>query len=110
MNAQALAARRERLIVRSRRLRAELQRDATALSQRLHTVDRLAALAASPWTRMLAAAGAAALLFRRPRRLLRLALRLAPLYPSLRPLIERWVRSWRGRGKGARSAAVNPRP
>ena len=112
MNAQSLAARRERLIERSGRLRAELKRDAAALSDRFQTFDRLAAFAASPWTRTLAAAGAALLLFRRPRRLMRLALRLAPLYPSLRPLVERWMRGWRGRRreKAEASAGVNPPP
>ncbi len=116
MNARRLAARRARLVARSSRLRAQLRRDTVAFAGRLATVDRLAALAASPWTRMLASAGAAVLLFRRPRRLLRLALRLAPLYPSVRPLIERWLGRWRGRRRaraaapGGDGAGVSPPP
>ncbi len=110
MNARTLAARRERLIARSGRLRAQLRRDSAAIARRLHTVDRVAALVASPWTRTLAAAGAALLLFRRPRRLLRLALRLAPLYPSLRPLVERWFVAWRGRRRARADAPPDARP
>ncbi|HVC02181.1 MAG TPA: hypothetical protein VND80_08260 [Steroidobacteraceae bacterium] len=113
VRARHLAARRERLLARSATLRGDLRRDGAVVSRHLQFADRLAALAGSPWKRLLASAVAALLLFRRPRRLLRLLLRLAPLaslLPSLGPPIARWLWNSRASGASAQPEAVNPQP
>ncbi len=104
---QFLAARRERLLARSSRLRLDIQDDAAALARRFDFADRVVAVARSPWFGLLATAGAALLLFKRPRLLTRSALRLLALYPALRglrPLLPRLRRLWRR----ARDSAAEP--
>lgn len=96
--AQFLAARRDRLLARSSRLRLDIHDDAAALARRFDFADRVVAVGRSPWFGLLAMAGAALLLFKRPRLLTRGALRLLALYPALRglrPLLPRLVRLWR---------------
>lgn len=109
MNTRAalLAERRNALLARSAALRDALREDGARLAASVGAVDRLVARANSRGGRMLIGAAAALLLFRSPRRLLRLALRVAPLVPAVRPWIGRWFRSRRER---AGSAAVSPPP
>lgn len=90
-----LAERREALLTRSATLRAALSADGARLAARLGAVDRLVTRANSRSGRLLLSAAAALLLFRRPRRLLRLALRIAPFVPAVRPWIGRWFRTRR---------------
>ncbi|NNM61363.1 MAG: hypothetical protein HKM03_04280 [Steroidobacteraceae bacterium] len=108
--ARLLVARRERLCARSGVLRGELRRDLGALAGRMEFADRVASLAASPWTRLLATVGATLLLFRRPRRLVRLMLRLAPFVPVVRPYWRRWLRGFRARAHARAPGALNPQP
>jgi len=103
-----LAGQRERLVARSAHLRREIGAEAGRLSRRIHVADRLFALGRSPWSGKLLAAAVALLLFRRPRRALRVALRFAALYPALRPLGAFVGRNWRARRPAA--AAVSPPP
>ncbi|HUX74797.1 MAG TPA: hypothetical protein VMV25_13020 [Steroidobacteraceae bacterium] len=107
-HATPLAGRRQRLLARSAHLRRELGAEAGRLSRRLYVADRLFALGRSPWIRMLVAAAAALLLFRRPRRVLRIGLRFAALYPALRPIAVRIGRFWRARRPAA--ATLSPQP
>ncbi|MDE2304123.1 MAG: hypothetical protein KGL34_01070 [Gammaproteobacteria bacterium] len=112
-----LAERREQLIARSALLRERIGREAAAVASRLQLVDRLFALARSPWLRMGAAAGASLLLFRRPRRLLRLLIRASPLLAALRPVLRpawrplldgvmRRLRARRRRSEGETQAGI----
>ncbi len=95
MSARAalLAERRDALLARSTTLRAALREDGARLAASVGAIDRLVARANSRGGRMLIGAAAALLLFRQPRRLLRLALRVAPLVPAVQPWIRRWFRA-----------------
>ncbi len=106
MSARAalLAERRDALLARSTTLRAALSEDGARLAASVGAIDRLIARANSRGGRMLIGAAAALLLFRQPRRLLRLALRVAPFVPAVQPWIRRWLRAWRER------AEINPPP
>jgi len=92
-----LAARRELLLARSERLRLDLGDDAAALAFRFRLADRLVARARSGLARVLLVGGAALVLFGRPRRVVRLAVRLLMFWPVVRPLLPRLVEFWRGR-------------
>ncbi len=109
MSARAalLAERRHALLTRSASLRDALREDGARLAASFGAIDRMVARANSPSGRMLLGAAAALLLFRRPRRLVRLALRLAPFVPAVRPWIGRWFRARRER---AGPAEVSPPP
>ena len=109
MSARAalLAERRTSLLARSAALREALREDGARLAASVGAVDRLVARANSRSGRLLIGVAAALLLLRRPRRLLRIALRVAPLVPAVRPWIGRWFRSRRER---AGSAAISPPP
>ena len=106
-HAALLAERRDALLARSATLRAALREDGARLAASVGAIDRLVARANSRGGRMLIGAAAALLLFRRPRRLLRLALRIAPFVPAVRPWIGRW---WRARRDRAEPAAISPPP
>ncbi len=82
-----LAARREVLCARSTRLRAELADDAGALGVRFRIADRVVAVARSDSGRLLLVGAAALLLFGKPRRLVRLGLKLLALWPIVGPLL-----------------------
>ncbi len=105
--AAVLAERREALLARSATLRAALREDGARVAASVGAIDRLVARANSRSGRMLLGAAAALLLLRRPRRLLRLALRIAPFVPAFRPWIGRWFRARRERDD---PAAVSPPP
>ena len=92
-----LAARRELLLARSARLRAELAGDAAALGVRLHLADELVASARSGIAHVALIGGALLLVFGRGRRLLGLATRVAVLWPFIRPLLPHLRRLWRSR-------------
>jgi hypothetical protein len=84
---QQIAARRERLRARSERLRSELAGDAAALGRRFALADRIVAVARSGAVRPLLVGAATLLLFNRPRRLLRLAVKALALWPAIAPLV-----------------------
>jgi hypothetical protein len=84
-----LAQRRAALLQRSRRLRFELAQDAAPLAQRLRLADRILAVDRWDLARMLLSAGTTLFVFRRTRRVLRIAARLLTLYPVVRPLVAR---------------------
>jgi len=92
-----LAARRQSLVARSERLRDALALDVGAVAARLSAGSRLFTMGRSGPARWLLAAGAAFILFRRPRRVLRTAVRLFALYPALRPLVPKLIQYWRRR-------------
>jgi hypothetical protein len=95
-----LERRRADLIARSARLRVEFLRDAAVIAARLSFVDRLRAIQRSGLLRLGLGAVAALLAFKQPRRLMRIAARIAPLYPWIKPLVARW---WRSRREGVSS-------
>jgi hypothetical protein len=99
-----LAARREVLCARSDRLRSELAADAGALGVRFRTADRLVAVARSDSGRLLLAGAAVLLLFGRPRRLLRLAVKALALWPVIVPLVPHMKRFFAARDRDAASA------
>jgi YqjK-like protein len=82
-----IAARREMLRARSQRLRGQLADDAAALGKRFELADRIVAAARSGAGRPLLIGAAALLLFNRPRRLLRLAVKALTLWPVIVPLV-----------------------
>ncbi|HUY83115.1 MAG TPA: hypothetical protein VMU86_00955, partial [Steroidobacteraceae bacterium] len=100
-----LAERREALLARSEALRESLCRDGEILAQSVRVVDRLIARANSRFGRIALLGAAALLLLRRPRRLLRIALRIAPFVPAVRSLLRRWFAARRG---ATASAEVSP--
>ena len=89
----ALAARRQALVEESARLRAELSADAGALALRFRIADRVVAVARSDNGRLILIGLAALLLLGRPRRVLKLALKLLALAPVVLPIVphlKRW--------------------
>ena len=89
----ALAARRAELIEESARLRAELSADAAALGLRFRIADRVVAVARSDNGRLILIGVAALLVFGRPLRVLRVAMKLFALAPVVLPLVphlKRW--------------------
>jgi hypothetical protein len=82
-----LAARREMLLARSARLRGELAADGGLLAVRFHTVDRLVATARTNSGRLVFIGAAVLMLFGRPRRLLRIAVKALALWPLVGPLL-----------------------
>jgi hypothetical protein len=94
---ELLAARRELLLARSERLRLDLSDDAAALALRFRLADRIVARTRSGLARALLVAGAALVLFGRPRLVVRSAVRLLMLWPVVRPLLPRVADLWRGR-------------
>lgn len=106
-HAEHLAARRERLLERSDRLRSDLGEAAGALTRRFQFADRLMAIGRSPWAQVLFGAGAALMLIKRPRRIVRTALKFAALYPALVPAAALIKRVWNARRR-RRAAAAEP--
>ncbi len=107
-HSERLGARHALLLARSARLRAEIGAEAGALARRLGFADRIVALSRAPWIRVLLSAATGLLLLKRPRRLLRVVLRLLTFYPTLRPLrvlLPRLGRLWR-HGRGADAAGA----
>ncbi|HXQ30785.1 MAG TPA: hypothetical protein VN790_02295 [Steroidobacteraceae bacterium] len=94
---ELLSARRELLLARSERLRLELGDDSAALALRFRLADRIVARARSGLGQVLLVGGAALLLFGRPRRILRTAVRLLMFWPVIRPLLPHLADLWRGR-------------
>jgi hypothetical protein len=90
-----LAARREFLRARSARLRDELAEDAGALGVRFALADRIVAVARSDSGRLLLVGAAVLMLFGKPRRLLRLGVKLLALWPIVVPLLPH-VKRWFG--------------
>ena|GEM_PF-1727842 len=98
--AARLAARRAQLIARSERLRLDLRYDGAELADRFRLLDSATAFARSAAGRALLVGGAALVLVAGPRRALKIARRLALLWPLARPLLPevlRYVREWRDR-------------
>jgi hypothetical protein len=101
---QQLATRREVLCARSARLRGELADDAGALGVRFRIADRIVAVARSDGGRLLLVGAAALLLFGRPRRLVKLGLKLLALWPIVGPLLPHVKRFFGEREPGEASA------
>ncbi len=99
-----IAARREVLCARSERLRGELAGDAAALGERFALADRVVAAARSDAGRLLLIGAATLLLFGRPRRLLRLAVKALTLWPVVVPLLPHVKRLFATREQRATSA------
>jgi len=99
--ARALALRRERLIERGDRLRAELESEGRDLALRLRVADRVVGIVRSGPVRALAIAGAALAILWYPRRLVRIAGRALVLWPLVRPLLPGLVKLWRERSASA---------
>ena len=97
-------ARRELLCARSQRLRHELAGDAAALGERFALADRIVAAARSDAGRLLLVGAATLLLFARPRRLLRLAVKALALWPVVVPLVPHVKRLLATREHSATSA------
>jgi hypothetical protein len=99
MNARSelLAARRELLLARSERLRLELSDDSAALALRFRLADRIVARARSGLAQALLVGGAALVLFGRPRRIVRTAVRVLMFWPVIRPLLPHFADFWRER-------------
>lgn len=85
--ARQLAARRERLLTRSERLRSELRDSTRGLGRGWRTVDRGIAIARSKWLWPTVVAGGLLLVLVRPSRVLQLASRALVLWPVVRPLV-----------------------
>jgi hypothetical protein len=99
-----LAARREQLIARSERLRLALTDDGAELADRFRLLDSVTAFARSGAGRVLLFGGAALVLLAGPRRALKVARRLALVWPLARPLLPevlRYARAWRDRAARA---------
>lgn len=98
-----IAARRAMLCARSARLRGELAGDAAALGERFAVADRIVAAARSDSGRLLFLGAATLLLFGRPRRLLRVAVKALALWPVVIPLVPHVRRLFaRDRGEASR--------
>lgn len=95
--AAQLAARREELVARSEFLRAELAREAGAVTGRLHVVDATTAFFRSGGGRILLFGSAALLLLGGAGRGLKLASRIAIAWPMLRTWVPRLLGSGRER-------------
>ncbi len=87
LRADLLAARREQLLARSGRLRAELGGEATELAARFGFVERIAAAGQSGIVRLLLSVGGTLLLFSRTRRVLGIVSRLLVLYPLVQRVL-----------------------
>jgi hypothetical protein len=100
-----VAVRREALRARSARLRRALAGDAAALGERFALADRIVAVARSDAGRLLFIGAATLLLFGRPRRLLRLAVKALTLAPMVIPLVPHVKRFLAARERGEASAS-----
>ena len=100
-----LAARRELLCARSARLRSELADDAGALGVRFRVADRMVAVARSDSGRLLLAGVGALVFFAKPRRIVRLALKVLALWPLVGPLLPHVKRLFAERDRGDAAAA-----
>ena len=107
---QASSARRERLVARSGRLRRDLREELGTLTGPLQFADRVIAVGRSPWAQTLLGAGAALLLLKRPRRLVRIGLKLAAFYPALRPAATFVKSLWNARRRPAAECEGEPPP
>ena len=85
-------------------MRGELADDAGALGIRFRIADRIVAVARSDAGRLLLAGAAVLVFFGRPRRLLRLGLKLLALWPIVGPLLPHAQRLFREREHGDASA------
>lgn len=106
--AEHLAARRERLLERSDRLRREIGENLGALRQHLHFADRVMAVGRSPWAQVLFGAGAALMILKRPRKLVRTALKFAAFYPALGPVAALIRQFWHARRRRSAPALEPP--
>jgi hypothetical protein len=98
---QRIVARREALEARSRRLRGELAADAGALGVRFEVADRLVGLARSDQGRLWLAGAALLVLVWRPRRVLRVGLRVLSLWPVASLLLPHVRRYFTERGEAS---------
>lgn len=103
-----IATRRELLRARGVRLRRELATDAGAISERFALADRIVAAARSDAGRLLLIGAATLLLFGRPRRLLRLAVKALTLWPVVVPLLPHARRFFAGRERDRGEASAAP--
>ena len=92
-SAAQLAQRRADLLARSDRLRSELSESVAALAARLRYVDTTATFLRGSGGPLLLSAALALLLFRGPRRIFKVAGRIALIWPVLRPWLPR-VTAW----------------
>ena len=98
-SAAQLAQRRADLLERSGKLRSQLAESVATLAARLRYVDTTATFLRSSGGPLLLSAAVALLLFRGPRRMFRLAGRIALVWPVLRPWLPRlgaWLRDRTG--------------
>jgi hypothetical protein len=92
-SAAQLAQRRADLLARSDRLRNDLAQSMTMLAARLRYVDRAATFLRGAGGPLVVSAALALLLFRGPRRIFKVAGRVALMWPVLRPWLPR-VAAW----------------
>lgn len=92
-SAAQLAQRRADLLARSDRLRSDLSESMTTLAARLRYVDSAATFLRSAGGPLVVGAALALLLFRGPRRIFKIAGRIALIWPVLRPWLPR-VAAW----------------
>jgi len=92
-SAAQLAQRRADLLARSEHLRNDLAETMTALAARLRYVDTTARFLRGAGGPLVASAALALLLFRGPRRVFKVAGRVALVWPVLRPWLPR-VAAW----------------
>ena len=92
-SAAQLAQRRADLLARSDRLRNDLAESMTMLAARLRYVDTTVTVLRGSAGPLLLSAALALLLFRGPRRIFKVAGRIAMLWPVLRPWLPR-VTAW----------------
>jgi len=94
-SAAQLAQRRADLLARSDRLRNDLAESMALLAARLRYVDRAATFLRGAGGPLVVSAALALLLFRGPRRIFKVAGRIALMWPVLRPWLPRvagWLR------------------
>jgi hypothetical protein len=92
-SAAQLAQRRADLLARSERLRNDLAETTAMLTARLRHVDTAATFLRGAGGLLVVSAALALLLFRGPRRIFKLAGRVALIWPVLRPWLPR-VAAW----------------
>jgi hypothetical protein len=88
-SAAQLAQRRTDLLARSAQLRGDLAETVAGLGARLRVVDTTATFLRGAGGSLLVSGALALLLFRGPRRIFRLAGRIALVWPILRPWLPR---------------------
>ena len=101
-SAAQLAQRRADLLARSEHLRNDLAESMTMLAARLRYVDRAATFLRGAGGPLVVSAALALLMFRGPRRMIKVAGRVALIWPVLRPWLPRVVAWWRDRTRAER--------